>query len=118
MSEQSIAGNFVIGDGLPQHEVPMSTWPFTSEADLRRFIRAEVHKALDDLAKEIRYGRAFQPASTQPRKQAGTCWACLGAGGDMEWFSREGMRGLHLIHKSEECRRIAMEKTEIREHRR
>lgn len=116
MSE-NMAGNFVIGDGLQQDKQEAQTWPFTTEADLRRFVRAEVHKALDDLAKEIRYGVAFRPASVQPRayKQAGTCWACLGAGDDMEWCEQDGW--WHLIHKSAECRRIAEEKIEMREHK-
>lgn len=84
MSE-GIAGHFVIGDGLQQGGVIESsgiayvsddpgpelvtlpkgaqvypTWPFTSEADLRRFIREEVHQALDDLAREIRENKALR----------------------------------------------------------
>ena len=84
-------------------------WPFTSVQDLRRFIRAEVHKALDDLARELRAGVAFQP--TKSTKQAGTCCACLGSGEDMAWV------GHRLAHKSEECMRKAAEMPEVREHR-
>lgn len=70
MSEQNIAGRFVVGDGLQQGGVIeqgglastggdngpelLSDWPFTSEVDLRRFIRKEVHAALDALIGEIR----------------------------------------------------------------
>lgn len=75
-------------------------------------IRQEIHKTLDDLAREIRKNTAFQPRTT---KQAGICWACLCSGDDMEWFTRGGHS--HLIHKSEECRRMAAEKPETREHR-
>lgn len=77
--------------------------------DLRRFVRKEVRAALDDLAREMRTGVAFQP--TRSVKQAGTCCACLTAGDDMVWV------GNRLAHRDEECRRKAAEMEPVREHR-
>lgn len=45
--------------------MPRSFPLFMSEQDLRRFVREEVHKALDDLAKEIRTRGNFRPITSR-----------------------------------------------------
>ena len=74
------------------------------EQDLRAFIRKEVHKALDDIANEVRTNTALQPHVPE----YGWCWACNQPGSAMQWY------GHHLIHKTEECRKLAAEKPEQR----
>lgn len=141
MSEKSIAGLFVMGDGLQQHE-QIAALPFATEDALRAFIRAEVRKALEDDAREIATNPAFQPINAHQHRRvemteenglhwrgvlyatnaeplytplSGVCWGCLTPGTDMQWYSRDGRS--HLIHKSEECRQLAAEKQESKEHR-
>jgi hypothetical protein len=45
----------------------------------------------------------------------GVCWACKGYGTDMEWHTRNGRS--HLIHANSECRELASEMPEQRNHR-
>ena len=105
-----IAGSFVIGDGLPQGAE--SNWPFKTEADLRAYIRAEVHAVLDDLANELKQSKAFQPVAAE-HTPSGICWACreYGKAEEMMWYEH------HLIHSTVECVRAAEVKPEQREHR-
>lgn len=86
--------------------------------DLRRFIADEIarqlpaaiRKVLEDDAKEIATNPAFQSVYVPA---TGVCWACGKGNGVFQWFTRGGHS--HLIHKSEECRRIAETKQEARE---
>lgn len=120
---RGLAGKFFIGDMSPLDTPPVGDGPFgvplvdlspdaaelarsMSEQDLRKFVRAEVRKALDELAAEVATNKALQPT-----KQAGTCCACLGSGDDMVWV------GNRLAHKDEECRRKAASLSPVREHR-
>lgn len=99
---------------LPKGATIHPTWPFTTEQDLRAFIRVEVHAALDGLAKEIRQSKEFQPVQVP----AGVCWACgeSGKAEEMMWLDQFGKRS-HLIHATVECIRAAEAKPETREHR-
>lgn len=69
MSDQGIAGKFVVGDGLPQgietrqygdhlrvdlSEDARELLASMSEQDLRRFIREAVQQVLDDIAHEAK----------------------------------------------------------------
>jgi len=125
-----IAGKFIVGDGLPQGiplvsdtgpemvilpkgaQVYPKLSPFPTEADLRAFIRAEVHQALDDLANELKQSKALRPVAAE-HTPSGTCWACreYGKAEEMMWYEH------HLIHSTIECVRAAEVKPEQREHR-
>lgn len=76
MSDKGIAGHFLMGDGLNHYasDVPWTAptnapqMPM-SEPELRAFVRREVHKALDELANELRETKAFQPVDTREHRR-------------------------------------------------
>lgn len=103
------------------------------DEQLRLLVREEVHRAIYPVAeltnphehrriemveesglhwRGVLYATNAEPPYTP---LSGVCWACLKPGDDMQWYSREGRS--HLIHKSEECRKLAAEKPESKEHR-
>lgn len=80
--------------------------------EIARQLPDAIRKVLEDDAKEIATNTAFQSVYVPA---TGVCWACGKGQGVFRWFTRSGHS--HLIHRSEECRRIAEEKQETREHR-
>lgn len=98
-----------------------------SQEEIERVVTPAVLKSLSRQLR-MQTGAHYTPDPTMPQgtvkpvgrgeytfgtaaHMIGTCWACQQPGEYMAWY------GSHLIHASEECKALAEQKPEQREHR-
>ena len=129
MGEQNIAGHFVVGDGLQQGVViepgmvvsgepgpeivtiPAGAQVYPRTFDTRRHKRVRLIDDDGTVWSGVLYAVESDTDGRVPA--VGICWACKHPGGrvEMEWH------GHHLIHARDECRALAAQLPETREHR-